>query len=105
MPAHDRALVAMEQEISALVVGLVPLQAAWPKLPCAVDRARTGRRIEQILIRIGELHHDIASIQAEGLTGAAVQLRRLTARMDEADELSQAMFASVLVAVEDAIAR
>ena len=85
-PEHpDADLLAWEIELDRLVLEHAKLEAAWPKGETAVDRARTGRRYENALNRIAELHGLIVRAQPKTLAGAAVQLRRALATIDAHD--------------------
>ena len=85
-PEHpDADLLAWEAELDRLVVEHAKLEAAWPKGETAVERARTGRRLDEVLTRIAELHGLIARAQPRTLAGTAVQLRRALAVIDVDD--------------------
>ena len=72
----------------------------WPKGKSAVQRARIGRRIEDVLERVSELYGVITTAQPETLQGAAVQLRRALAMLDDADVTAQRLIDSALNVVE-----
>ena len=75
-------LVELERELDALLVEYESASQAWPREPCILTRAKIGRRVEDALRRIYELHHAIATAQARTIPEAAVQLRRLTVLLD-----------------------
>jgi hypothetical protein len=78
-------LVELESELEALLVEYEPLSQAWPKEPHAVARAEIGRKMEDALGRIYELHRAITRTQAETLPDAAVQIRRALAAIEAHD--------------------
>ena len=73
----DAALLAMEGELERLLMRWEDLRAAWPKGRTAVERARLGRKVDDTLDRISDIHRQIVTTPARTLAGAAVQLRRL----------------------------
>ncbi len=67
----------------------------------AIERAKIGRRIDDALMRVGELHTMITQSEPETLQGAAVQRRRAMAMLeDEKNQRAQALVASALGVVE-----
>ncbi len=50
--------------------------------------------------RITEIQSTIAAVKARSLSDAAVQLRRVSARLEDGDDMSRAMLASALAVVE-----
>jgi hypothetical protein len=76
------------------------LDVAWPKGPTAMERWKIGSRHEECLTRIAELEELIAGTEAQTLAGAAVQLRRLDAMLDDEDEVAVALLESALEVVE-----
>ncbi len=76
----------------------------WPPyLPDALARAGAGQRIDELLDEIAELQQDVEKSPAETLADAAVQLRRLAAWIDGANEVPARLLASALRAVERAV--
>jgi hypothetical protein len=99
MPAPD--LVALEQQLAGHLVAFEELDAAWPKAPTAIERARIGREREKALSAIYDLRHRIAVTPAHSLADAAVLLRRLAVTMEADDDPDRArLVASALAAVE-----
>jgi hypothetical protein len=102
MPAPD--LVTLEQQLDAQLVAFEDLDAAWPKAPTAVERARIGREREKALSAIYQLRQQIARSSAHTLANAAVLLRRLAVTMEtDGDPERAGMLASALDAVERAV--
>ncbi len=95
-------LVELERELEALLVEYESLSEAWPKEPHAVARAEIGRKVEDVLARIGELQFAIATSPADTLADAAAKLRRLDALLDGEDPARQLLI-SVLAVVETAV--
>ena len=52
----DADLLAWETELDRLVLEHARLEETWPKGKTAVERAGTGRRLDEVLTRIAELH-------------------------------------------------
>ncbi len=50
--------------------------------------------------RITEIQSTIAAVKARSLSDAAVQLRRVSARLEDGDDMSRTMLASALAVVE-----
>ena len=57
--------------------------AAWPRAPRVLDRAKIDRRREEALSGIVALRDRIVTARAETLADAAVQLRRLEVMAEE----------------------
>ncbi len=93
-------LAALERELTGLLVGYEILRTAWPKAPTAIDRARIGREIDKAECHILEIYTTIAATEARNLADAAVQLRRVSARLEGGDDMSRVMLASALAVVE-----
>ncbi len=112
----DVSLVEMERQLESALLEYESLSQAWPKEPHTVARAEIGRKVEDALGRIYELHRAITRAQAETLPDAAVQLRRLAvlfdgqgasilslqAALEGQNETAQRLLASALAAVEAA---
>ena len=72
-------------------------------MPGALDRARMGDRIEQIFERIADIQQIIATTPASTLDDAAVQLRRLSAWLEDGqNKKARVMLRSALAVVEGA---
>ncbi len=71
--------------------------------PGALQRAEMGRQIDDALAEIRELEQEIALARASTLADAAVQLRRLTAWIDGANEVPERLLDGALEAVERAV--
>ena len=81
----DVSLVDLERELEGLLLEYESASRAWPKEPHILTRAKIGRRVEDALKRICELHHAIGTTQARTIPDAAVQLRRLAVLLDGQD--------------------
>ena len=81
----DVSLVELERDLEGLLVEYESLSRVWPKEPDILTRAKIGRRVEDSLRRICELHHAIGTTQARTIPDAAVQLRRLAVLLDGQD--------------------
>ncbi len=81
----DADLLAGEAELTELLLEHERLEAAWPKGPTAIDRARIGRRLEEVLDDIAEIHELIADARPRTLAGAAVLLRGALAAIEAHD--------------------
>ena len=92
--------VALERELAGLLVEYEILRAAWPKVRRAIDRAKVSREMDSTARRMTEIQKAIATAEARSLADAAVQLRRVSARLEDGDETSRAMLASALAVVE-----
>ncbi len=101
MPAAD--LPSLEQRLEACLIELERLHQVRPSLPDALGRAGAGQRIDELLDEIAELQQEVEKSPAETLADAAVQLRRLAAWIDGANEVPERLLASVLRAVERAV--
>ena len=99
----DAALIAHEAELEALVLEWQQLDAAWPKGKTPMERWQIGRRHQAYLIRIRELHRDIAEAEAKTLAGAAVQLRRLRAVLDDESSVVEGLLEGALKVIEMAV--
>ena len=98
----DAALVDAEQELHGLVIEIDALYAIWPNGRGAIERAGTGRRIEDALSRVAELYGVIANAQPATLQGAAIQLRRALAMIDDSNIAARRLVDSALNVVETA---
>ncbi len=103
MPAPN--LPALERRLEVRLLDLDRLQRDRPKAPRALRRAEMGRQIDDALAEIRELEQEIALARASTLADAAVQLRRLAAWIDGANEVPARLLASALGAVEKAVER
>ncbi|MGH6660274.1 MAG: hypothetical protein ACREB6_01930, partial [Rhodospirillales bacterium] len=83
-PSAD-PLVAIERELTELVLEHQALREAWPKAPGAVERAAIGRQVEDAAQRISDLRLAIIGMPARTIAGASVQLRRLAAMLDRTE--------------------
>ena len=72
-------LVAMEIELTRLLIEYDELKTAWPKGGHVLVRARIGRQVADTLARIADLEHEIATTPARTPAEAAVRRRRLAA--------------------------
>ncbi len=109
-------LVELERQLECALIEYEHLSQAWPKESHVLSRAKAGRQVENLLGRIYETQHAIATSQAKTLPDAAVQLRRLAALFDGQgasilslqaalegqNETAQRLLASALAAVEAA---
>ena len=77
--AADEGLVAMEIELTRLLIEYDELRTAWPKAGHILVRARIGRQVADALARIDDLEHAIATTPARTPADAAVRRRRLAA--------------------------
>ncbi len=75
------------------------LYKAWPKVRGVVNRARVSREIDETERQIVQIHIVIATAEARSLSDAAVQLRRVSARLEDGDDMTRAMLASALAVV------
>ncbi len=98
-------LSVLERRLTARLLELERLYQARPGLPDALARAGAGQRIDELLDEIGELERQIVLARASTLADAAVQLRRLAAWMDGANETPARLLASALGVVEKAVER
>ena len=101
MPAAD--LPALETRLEACLIELERLYEARPRMSDALARAGAGQRIDELLDEIAELQQEVEKSPAETLADAAVQLRRLAAWIDGANEVPERLLASALRAVERAV--
>ncbi len=102
MPAAD--LPALETRLEGCLIELERLHQVRPSLPDALARAGAGQRIDELLEEIAVLQQEVEKSPAETLADAAVQLRRLAAWIDGANEVpEQRLLASALRAVERAV--
>ncbi len=65
-----------------------------------IDRARVSHEIDATERRIAEIQSTIATAKARSLSDVAVQLRRVSARLEDGDDISRTMLASALAVVE-----
>ena len=91
---------ALERELVCLLLKLNALQEASPKVRRVIYRARVSRAIDTTEHRIAEIQSTIAAAEARSLSDAAVQLRRVSARLEDGDDMSRTMLASALAVVE-----
>ncbi len=101
MPAAD--LPTLETRLEARLIELERLHQVRPSLPDALGRAGAGQRIDELLDEIAVLQQEVEKSPAETLADAAVQLRRLAAWIDGANEVPERLLASALRAVERAV--
>ncbi len=101
MPAAD--LPSLEQRLEACLIELERLYEARPRMSDALARAGAGQRIDELLDEIAVLQQEVERSPAETLEDAAVQLRRLAAWIDGANEVPERLLASALRAVERAV--
>ncbi len=99
MPAVS--LTSLEQHLEARLLELDKLHLSRPNLPTAMERAKAGQRIDELLDAIGELQQRIDASPAETLQDAAVKLRRLGAYVEDARPMR--LLAGALEAVEKAV--
>ena len=93
---------ALERELVDLLLKQDALRKAWPKMRLVIDRARIGRELDATMRRVTEIQSTIAAAEARSLSDAAVQLRRVSARIEDGDDMSRTMLASALAVVEAA---
>ena len=96
----DADLIAWEAELHELLLEHERLEAAWPKGATAVDRARIGRRLEDVLDDIAEIHELIADARPRTLAGAAVLLRRALAAIGDPGRVEARLVGAALRAVD-----
>ncbi len=96
MPAVS--LTSLEQHLEARLLELDKLHRERPSLPTAMERAKAGQRIDELLDEIAELQRMIDTSPAETLEDAAVKLRRLSAYVDRGQPAR--LLAGALTAVE-----
>ena len=77
-PGAD-GLVEMERELTRLLIEYDELRTAWPKGCHVLVRAKIGRQIADVLARIDDLEHVIATTPARTPAEAAVRRRRIAA--------------------------
>jgi hypothetical protein len=77
MPAVS--LTSLEQHLEARLLELDKLHRERPSLPTAMERAKAGQKIDDLLDAIAELQRQIDTGPAATLEDAAVKLRRLSA--------------------------
>lgn len=78
-------LLAWEAELTERLLSHDRLEAAWPKGETAVERAGIGRRLEDVLEDIADIHELIADARPRTLAGAAVLLSRALAAIEAHD--------------------
>ncbi len=76
------SLPTLEQDLVACLLELDKLHRSRPALPTAMERAKAGERIDELLDAIAELQRLIDTSPAETLEDAAVKLRRLGAYIE-----------------------
>ncbi len=91
---------ALERELVDLLLKQDALYRAWPKMRQVVARARVSHEIDATERRITEIQSTIATTEAHSLSDVAVQLRRVSARREDGDDMSRTMLASALAVVE-----
>ena len=94
------SLLALEHHLEVSLLELDKLHQTRPGLPTAMERAKAGQRIDELLDMIAELHRQIDMSPAETLEDAAVKLRRLEAYVDAGQPAR--LLAGALSAVERA---
>ncbi len=77
------SLPTLEQHLEAALLELQKLELSCPSLPTAMERAKAGQRIDDLLDEIAELQRLIDTSPAETLEDAAVKLRRLSAYLGQ----------------------
>ncbi len=93
-------LAALERELVDILLKQDALYKAWPKVRRVIDRARVSHEIDATMRRITEIQSTIAAAEARSLSDVAVQLRRVSARLEVGDVMSRTMLASALAVVE-----
>ncbi len=96
MPATS--LLALEHHLEARLLELDKLHRERPSLPTAMERAKAGQRIDDLLDEIAELQRLIDASPAETLEDAAVKLRRLGPYIESG--VPARLLAGALAAVE-----
>ncbi len=91
---------ALERELVDLLLKQDALYKAWPKVRRVIDRARVGHEIDATERRITEIQSTIAAAEARSLSDVAVQLRRVSARLEDGDDISRTLLGSALAVVE-----
>ncbi len=81
-PGAD-GLVEMERELIRLLIEYDEFETAWPKSRDVLVRAKIGRQVADVLSRIDDLKHVIATTPARTVDEAAVRHRRLSALMHD----------------------
>ncbi len=94
MPAAS--LPALENHLEARLLELEKLHQTRPSLPTALDRARAGQRIDELLDEIAELQRLIDTSPAEALEDAAVKLRRLDPKWGRGKEAKATSLSALL---------
>ena len=79
----DADLLAWEAELTELLLEHERLEAAWPKGATPIERARIGRRLEDVLDDIAEIHELMADARPRTLARVAVLLRRALAAIGD----------------------
>ncbi len=102
-PMRAPDLASLERRLEARLLELDSLQRERPRAPRALQRAEMGRQIDDALPEFRDLERQIALARASTLADAAVQLRRLAAWIDGANEVPARLLASALGAVERAV--
>ncbi len=77
------SLLVLERHLEASLLEMQKLELTRPSLPTAMERAKAGERIDELLDAIGELQRLIDAGPAETLEDAAVKLRRLGAYVEQ----------------------
>ena len=77
--AAAEGLVAMEIELTRLLIEYDELRTAWPKGRHVLVRAKIGRQVADALARIDDLEHVIATTPARTPAEVAVRRRCLAA--------------------------
>ena len=96
----DTSLLTLEHHLEAALLEIQKLELARPSLPTAMERAKAGQRIDELLDAIAELQRMIDTSPAETLEDAAVKLRRLGAYIERGQPAR--LLAGALEAVERA---
>ena len=100
-PMPNTSLPALECHLEAHLLELDRLHRERPSLPTAMERAKAGERIDELLDAIAELQRMIDTSPAETLQDAAVKLRRLDAYVERGQPAR--LLAGALGAVERAV--
>jgi hypothetical protein len=100
VPMPTASLATLEQRLESCLLELEKTHRARPGLPTAMERAKAGDRIDDLLDAIGELQQRIDASPAETLEDAAVKLRRPSAYVDRGQPAR--LLAGALGAVERA---
>lgn len=95
----DAELLAWERELHDLLIEHARLEFAWPKGATPIERAGIGRRLEDVLDNIAEIHELIADTRPRTLAGAAVLLRRALAAIGDPRKVESRLVGAALGAI------